>query len=308
MPISICIPFYNAQEFLADAIRSIFAQTYQDWELILMDDGSTDRSLEIARSVRDSRVRVLSDGQNRKLPYRLNQITAEAKYDFIGRMDADDLISPTRFEKEIAVLEAHPEIDLVTTGVCSITRDGRPVGIRNPAPGGVTMADILPMKGCVITHAAILGRKAWFLRNPYDTSLQTAQDAELWVRACAGKDLRICRIPETLYLYREHGGVTLGKVLRAQRLHRDLLRRYGHLKGGRLEVQLALLKSYGKSLAARYLATTHQLEWLVKRRSAEISDPLLVAQLTIEIRQVRHTYVPGLDRREAEAGCPLGKG
>jgi glycosyltransferase involved in cell wall biosynthesis len=73
---TIGIPFYNAEAYLGDAIRSIFAQTYHDWELILVDDGSTDRSLEIARAVRDPRVRVISDGQNRRLPYRLNQITA----------------------------------------------------------------------------------------------------------------------------------------------------------------------------------------------------------------------------------------
>ena len=101
MPITIGIPFYNAEVYLADAIRSIFAQTYQEWELILVDDGSTDSSLEIARSVKDSRVRVIADGVNRRLPYRLNQITAEAKYDLIGRMDADDIISPVRFEKQL---------------------------------------------------------------------------------------------------------------------------------------------------------------------------------------------------------------
>jgi len=64
MSITIGMPFYNAEKYLADAIRSVFAQTYQDWELILMDDGSTDQSLEIAKSVDDPRVRVFSDGKN----------------------------------------------------------------------------------------------------------------------------------------------------------------------------------------------------------------------------------------------------
>jgi glycosyltransferase involved in cell wall biosynthesis len=294
-PISIGIPFYNAQEFLADAIRSIFAQTYQDWELILVDDGSTDRSLGIARAVRDPRVRVLSDGENRKLPWRLNQITAEARYDFIGRMDADDLISPTRFEREMAVLEAHPEIDLVTTGVCSITRDGRPIGIRNPSPGGVTIDDVLPMKGCVITHAAILGRKAWFLRNPYDTSLQTAQDAELWVRACAKKDLHVGRISEPLYYYREERNVTIEKILRAHRIHRDLFREYGHLRYGPLGVQTAIMESYGKSLAAWCLALTHRLEWLLKRRNLSVESSDQKDRLHAEIRLIQRTGVPGFD-------------
>jgi glycosyltransferase involved in cell wall biosynthesis len=294
-PISIGIPFYNAQEFLADAIRAIFAQTHQDWELILVDDGSTDRSLEIARAVRDLRVRVLSDGENRKLPYRLNQITAEARYDFIGRMDADDLISPRRFEREMAVLTAHPEIDLVSTGVCSITKDGRPIGIRNPAPGGVTIHDVLPMKGCVITHAAILGRKAWFQRNPYDMSLQTAQDAELWVRTCAKGDLHVDRIPEPLYYYREEQNVTFEKILRAHRVHRDLFRTYGHLRYDPLGKRIAITKSYGKSLVVWCLATMNRLEWLLKRRSLAIESPNLKARLCAEIDRIRQTRVPGLD-------------
>ncbi len=74
MQVSIGIPFYNNEQTLVDTIRSVFAQTYQGWELILVDDGSSDRSLEIARSVDDERVRVITDGQNKKLPARLNQI------------------------------------------------------------------------------------------------------------------------------------------------------------------------------------------------------------------------------------------
>ena len=162
MSITIGIPFYNAELYLADAIRSIFAQTYQDWELILVDDGSTDRSLEIARSVKDRRVRVISDGRNRRLPSRLNQIAAEARYDLVGRMDADDLISPTRFEKQVAFLSNHPEVDLVTTGICSISNGERPVGVR-------TDSAMMSLQGAILssvaTQFAMLqysGRKSWF--------------------------------------------------------------------------------------------------------------------------------------------------
>ena len=91
MAITIGIPFYNAEAYLADAIRSVFAQTYEDWELILIDDGSTDNSLAIARSVDDPRVRVYSDGKNKKLASRLNELTQLATYEFIARMDADDV-------------------------------------------------------------------------------------------------------------------------------------------------------------------------------------------------------------------------
>src|SRR4030066_138114 len=94
--VTVGIPFFNNQDTLPDAIRSIFAQSFQDWELLLLDDGSTDGSLQIAQSIDDPRVRVISDGCNRKLPARLNQIIDLARGQYIARMDADDLCGITR--------------------------------------------------------------------------------------------------------------------------------------------------------------------------------------------------------------------
>ncbi|MCW1511070.1 glycosyltransferase family 2 protein, partial [Acinetobacter baumannii] len=96
--ISIGIPFYNAENFLANAIQSVINQSFKDWELILVDDGSTDKSLDIAREFekKDNRIKVISDGLNLKLPARLNQIITISKYDFIARMDADDIMHPDR--------------------------------------------------------------------------------------------------------------------------------------------------------------------------------------------------------------------
>src|SRR5438309_10301144 len=89
--VSIGIPFLNARRFLADAVRSVFAQTCDDWELLLVDDGSTDGSLDVVRSIDDPRVRVISDGTNRGLCARLNQIASLARGKYLARMDADDL-------------------------------------------------------------------------------------------------------------------------------------------------------------------------------------------------------------------------
>src|SRR5690606_35195951 len=116
------IPFFNAELYLADSIKSVIKQSFKDWELILIDDGSTDQSLDIAKSFaeKDSRIRLISDGNNKKLPARLNQIIQESKYDYVARMDADDLIHPDRLKIQIEFLEKNPEFDLVSTGVVSI--------------------------------------------------------------------------------------------------------------------------------------------------------------------------------------------
>jgi glycosyltransferase involved in cell wall biosynthesis len=292
MPITIGIPFYNAEAYLADAIRSIIAQTYQDWELILVDDGSTDRSLEIARSVHDSRIRLIADGKNRRLPYRLNQITCEAKYDLIGRMDADDLISPTRFEKQAVFLNIHPDIDLVTAGACSLTNDSRPAGIRyNMCNEPITGRNLL-LGRCGIIHAAILGRKSWFLRNPYDLAANLCEDYELWLRAFSKNDLRIHRLNEILYYYREEDSVTIKKILTAYKYGPYLLRKYGYLGLSRFEILMMVAKVHGKSIVVRGLDFLHRTDLLLKNRNAPITDESLLRQFYQEIDLILKTNLP----------------
>jgi len=295
MPITIGIPFYNAEAYLADAIRSVFAQTYHDWELILVDDGSTDRSLEIARSIKDERVRVLSDGQNRRLPYRLNQITLEAKYDFIGRMDADDLISPTRFEKQIGVLETNSNIDLVTTGICSISRDKKPNGIRCASSTiPLTMRNLLLGK-CMIVHAAILGRRSWFLRNPYDPSVRWGQDYDLWIRSLSKGDLRINFLKEPLYYYREEENIIPEKTLSAYRHCRSLTWKYGHLGLSPLEKLYLMSLWHLKSSIVHLLSATGNMNFLLKRRNRVIDDQKLYEKLALEIQTISQTKLAGFD-------------
>ena len=112
--VTIGIPIYNAESTLIDAVRSVFAQTHKNWELILVDDGSTDRSLEIAKSIDDPRVTVYSDGENRKLAGRLNQLVSMAKHDFIARMDADDMMAPNRIETLLKILVNNDKYDLAS--------------------------------------------------------------------------------------------------------------------------------------------------------------------------------------------------
>src|SRR5690606_2619050 len=99
--ITVAIPFHDEQEHLASAVRSVLRQTCKDFELLLVDDGSRDASLSIARSFSDPRVAVVSDGRSRGLPARLNEIARRASADLVARMDADDVIHPTRLEKQV---------------------------------------------------------------------------------------------------------------------------------------------------------------------------------------------------------------
>jgi glycosyltransferase involved in cell wall biosynthesis len=289
MPISIAIPFYNAEKYLADAIRAVFAQTYQDWELILVDDGSTDGSLEIAKSVQDPRVRVYSDGLNKKLATRLNEITQLANYDMIARMDADDLMSPTRLEKQVKILENNPQIDIVSTGVFSVSDDLELVGVRGANISEVDFKGLL-FKKVGIVHAAVLGRTTWFKRNPYNSSLKIAQDYDLWLRTSKKNDLKACTISEPLYYYREAGNATVTKILAAYKNERGMYKKYA----GKYYTQL-MVKSYIKSIAVLFLNKINKMTFLLNKRSTGVIKKETLLTFKKEMTQIKNTKLPKLD-------------
>lgn len=211
--ISIGIPFYNAQEYLEDAICSVLAQTFTHWELILIDDGSTDNSLNIAYKYQsiDNRIRVISDGKNMKLPYRLNQLIEESKGDFIARMDADDVMHPDRLEKQLNFLEDNKRYDLVSTGLVSINNCNIVKGYRKVKSLYDDFANI--KTSYPIVHPSVMARKSWFDRNKYSEKYPRAEDFELWTRAISNNDFKMAVLPDLLLYYREEGNLSIDKIL-----------------------------------------------------------------------------------------------
>lgn len=228
MKISIGIPFYNAEDYIADSIRSVINQSFKEWELILIDDGSTDRSLDIAHNFAeiDSRIRVISDGHNKKLPFRLNQIIEEAKFSYIARMDADDLIHPDRLKIQFEFLEKNKSFDLVSSSMISINNKNEIKGIRGV---NIIFTDFSKIKRHYpIVHASILVRKEWYLRNKYNTNMSRSQDFELWCRTISNNDLNMAVIPDILYYYREEGMVTVDKMLKSYLDGLDVYKKYSN--------------------------------------------------------------------------------
>lgn len=288
MSVTIAIPFYNAEDFLPDAIRSVFAQTHKEWELLLIDDGSTDGSLEIARSVNDPRVRVIVDGNNKKLAARLNEVTDLAKYDYIARMDADDLMSPERIARQLRILENNKEIDVISTGVFSVLNDLSLIGSRGQNQNNITFEDLLHKKAGIV-HAAVIARKSWYNRNKYDESLSVAQDLDLWLRSSSANDLNVMTIAEPLYVYREEGNVTSNKILRAYTNERRMVLKYA--TKGRFKL-LAVLRA--KSAAVKLISAFGLMGWLLKRRGSLAIEQQVETEYWKVITTIRNTFVPGL--------------
>jgi len=288
MKVTIAIPFYNAEKFLAEAIKSVFAQSFQDWELLLIDDGSTDNSLAIAKSVQDDRVRVIADGKNKRLAGRLNEVSHWAKYDYILRMDADDLMMPNRIEKQLKLL-INNDADIVTTGVYSVLNNLKLIGVRGMNYNSATFDDIISKK-VGITHAALLAKKSWYLRNQYDDTLSIAQDLDLWLRSSKSNDLKIISIKDPLYIYREENNVTKDKLLRAYKNERNMIRKYKETSFDAL-----IFKSYLKSVIVRILSMLKKIDVLQKRRGQDQISEKDSKAYNEAIAKIKATKVKGLD-------------
>lgn len=291
MHISIAIPFYNAEKFLPDAIRSVFAQTYQDWELILIDDGSSDKSLEIAKSIQDSRVRVLSDGKNKKLASRLNEVTKLAKYNYIARMDADDLMSPDRLQIQLDILTTNPEIDLISTGLYSILDDTTLVGYRGSSENQVNFKQLIKKEKGIL-HASVLAKKTWYERNFYNEELPLGQDSDMWLRASKKNDLNIKIISDPLYIYREEGNITAKKMLRAYKQEREVFSKYIDTN---LFRSWYIMKSIIKTIIIYTLNKIGYLSFLQKRRNNAALTQVQIEDFNNILKTIKNTQVPGLD-------------
>lgn len=223
MKISIGIPFYNAEIYLADAIKSVLKQSYENWELILVNDGSKDNSLDIANKYAelDSRIRVINDGKNKKLPARLNQLVLESSGYYIARMDADDIMHHERLERQFKFLEENQNYDLVSTGLLSIDNNNKVKGFR----GVDCLYDDFSHINLSypITHPSVMARKSWYERNHYSEEFPRAEDFELWTRAIANNDFKMAVLPDLLLFYREEGNLNIGKIVNS---YKDILKIY----------------------------------------------------------------------------------
>ena len=298
--VTIGVPFLNARRFLATAVRSVFAQTHQDWELVLVDDGSSDGSLDVVRCLDDPRVRLVRDGGHRGLCARLNQIAAMARGDYLARMDADDVMHPERIERQVALLGADPGVDLVDTATVTVDDDLTPLGVRGDRPLDCRPEAVL--RDGLLIHPTVTGRAEWFRRHPYDGAFVRAEDRELWIRTCA--TTRFARLEEPLFFYREGPAGNLGNYLRTERTVRAILRRYGPPLVGTRRTRLLVMRSRLKSMAYRVGTGLGLQGRLISRRNRRL-EPAEMREASRILAAIQGTRVAGLE--EGAPGPAAGR-
>jgi glycosyltransferase involved in cell wall biosynthesis len=206
MPVvSVVLCVFNGGSFLREAVDSILCQTFTDFELIVVNDGSSDGSGAVldAAAQRDSRVRVVHQ-QNRGLIFSLNRGLELSRGEFVARMDADDVSLPHRFARQVEFLRSNLGIALVGSSMNLIDAEGGIVG-RVSYPTGHNLVKTKMREGCSLAHPTVMGRREVFSAlGGYRPAFHHAEDYDLWLRLIENHE--IDNLPESLLLYRQHGG------------------------------------------------------------------------------------------------------
>lgn len=198
--LTVAMPVHNAGLHLHAAVASILQQTFTDWELLLLDDGSDDHALDRLDELVDPRIRILRDGTNLGLAVRLNQAVDLARGTYFARMDADDISFPERFAKQLALLQADGALDLVATRAIIIDEEDRVTG---SFPSALSHEAICarPWLGFPLPHPTWMARTAWFHAYRYAVPAPyLCEDQELLLRAHAHS--RFGTVDELLFAYR----------------------------------------------------------------------------------------------------------
>ncbi len=199
--ISVLLPVYNSELYIKEAIDSILNQTFSDFEFIIIDDASTDKSVEIIQSYSDSRIQLIVKPQNLGYTNSLNYGLTIAKGDYIARMDSDDISLPFRFEKQVAFLEAN--LDVVACGT-NYQILGTDYVVTKPELHEDIKIELLT-ESC-IGHPTVMLRNETLQKNQisYQIKFEPAEDYALWVHMLNYGKLH--NLQEVLFLYRNHEG------------------------------------------------------------------------------------------------------
>ena len=205
--VSVVMPVYNTEKYLAEAIESILAQTFADFELIIVDDASQDGSAAISRSFaeRDSRIRVIELAENGGHGAARNVGLAAASGEYFTSQDSDDISLPERFQKQVKLLQARPEVGAVGVYTRLVSEDMQPIYERKPPVrhAEIMLDHFLGFLSAPFTHATLMMRRNLLLEvKGFDPSVRISPDCALLTKLLGMAEF--ANIAEFLYLYRQH--------------------------------------------------------------------------------------------------------
>lgn len=198
--LSVVMSVYNGERYVEDAVNSILNQTFCDFEFIIINDGSTDRTAQILAEFDDPRIKVINQ-PNRGLTASLNRGIRLAKGKYIARMDADDFSEPQRLERQIEIIDQNPDIALVTCWYKVSDEKGDVLACQRLPTESEQLAELLVHDNPMCHGSVLIRKEAIEAVGLYSESLRYAQDYELWLRMLR-RNHKLCVVPEFLYRFR----------------------------------------------------------------------------------------------------------
>ena len=194
------MPVWNSEKTIGSAIQSLIDQTYNNFELIIVDDGSTDKTVEIINKFKDDRIKLYVDGENKRIAARRNQAIDLSNGKYIAIMDSDDIAYPQKLEMQVNYLESNPNVDLVGTKAIMFDDTGNVIGSIAVSESHEEICS-KPWKGFNLVHPSWLGKATWFRKYKYSIpDIVRVEDQDLLVRSY--KDSHFANINKFLLGYR----------------------------------------------------------------------------------------------------------
>lgn len=220
--VTVLMPAHNAARYVAEAIQSVLDQTFADFELLVIDDGSTDTTTDVVSRFTDPRIRLVSNDRNMGIAGTLNRGFELARGEYIARMDADDLCRPARLEGQVRFMDLHRDVVLVGTWFATFGNGFRRV-VKPPCSDPELRAWLLAE--CPFGHPTVMLRRSVLQQHgiSYDANFSRVEDYELWSRL-AGYG-QIANIPQVLVEYREHPAQVSSRFSAVQTVQANLVRR-----------------------------------------------------------------------------------
>lgn len=200
--LSIVMPVYNAEPFIRESVSSILLQTFRDYELIVVDDGCTDSSMDIVSSFKDSRIRILKNEKNSGIVFSRNRGLAEAQGSFVAQFDADDIAIPDKFEKQIKFLQDNTQFGMIGSWAILINEKGEAMENKwkiNAPPGRIPA--ILLFRNYFVQSAVVV-RKEALPKSFYSSGYDLVEDYKMWFDISRAN--KVWNFPEYLVRYRVH--------------------------------------------------------------------------------------------------------
>jgi glycosyltransferase involved in cell wall biosynthesis len=313
--VSVIMPVYNGARYVRNAVDSILNQTYENFEMIVVDDASEDGTNEILSSYRDERLRLFCNNNNLGLAKSLNHAIKVSRGEYIARQDADDISHIQRLEGQVSFLDNNSEIAVLGTTTQWIDENGQTLLVwQQPTENKRIQQTLLTY--CCLIHGSVMYR-AQIVRDMggYNENMRTGQDYDLWLRVSETHD--IACLPEVLYMYRRHAemaSITNGQEQSKnaqEALIRAIERRKAYpiniLRSQQSPLTLKLSSMSRNQLAQRYSWWSSGARWIDKKLvlrfifSAILFDPMN-PEIWIFVKEVLFNKIRSAKKRILHRG------